>query len=1583
MMVRILVLLIAALLFPAAGNDLLGGAGRFAALPDGALPAEWSFPEKAVWRPTSADTAVIRDGALLLVNTHPRKGMTLCRTAPLAGESDLLVRAEVGTEALEPGREPWQTARILLDFLDASGKVMPGYRSINLKGDERRFKTVERLVAVPAGAKQLRLSTGFWGGCGRLLIRSLEVLDVSPRRDWAEEAGRVAAPSELTACRSALTLNGIWRIQPVLAGRDAVGEGFLRVPGLWSNTHSWLRPALEGLLGVEPGANWTQKDLREASLVRYRKRIPVPASWKGRRIRLTLDRVSTDAEIRVNGRRAGTASWPGGVVDLTGFLTPGGTAEMEIRVLAAPDREFVEDFTFYDARREKSRVYSRGLAGTVELLALPTEPLLEGVFIQTSVRRRELALDIDLTPVAAGDEARFRFLIRKTGSGRVVKEFRRSAALPPGARLVRFTEPWPDPELWDLRQPNLYTLEVQMEQGGRRDALRERFGFREFRVEGRQLLLNEKPFRMRPVSPEETRTGGAAAVVKKVIGDLFKANFNILELTPHDLSVRGTMLFRPEWCDAADEAGMPLILPVMGFNTLIPWGAFATPETLGEWEKRVVPDWKRFRNHPSAVMLIAGHNRFPTLIDQNPLALGNGAAMLRHATKAYRKLAASGEALMAVLRRIDPTRPAISHHAGAVGDLHTVNMYLNFIPLQEREEYLFEWAKSGDRPFFAVEFGFPITYSLMRGRSCGPGQVAMTEPQLTEYCAIYLGDRVYRQELPEYRRAVKSRHRGNGRYESFHGLEIMGFNPVYQQLLELFVPNTLKSWRAWGMTGGVLPWESASGWTSRLETGFELLPQQRDDGKTPAVSRVPKRFYRQFDPAYLTPAGRRLVAANAPALAWLGGSADNFTRKDHHYYGGETLSKQVIAVNDLRSGAATALTCRILFGGKELKTFSQAGEVPAGSNRFFPVEVKLPEVEEVTSGVVELSGVFGGVPQSDRFEFQVFPRIARRDRGEVAVFDSDGMTRRALEEFGFRVMEYRSGAVPGKVLVIGEKMAADPALPWREAERFTQAGGRVVLLVADPAVWRDRFGLRVSRQVSRLAFPVPTQRNHPVLAGLGEAELRHWRGSSLQTARYAGLDPDRQLSAYPMYGWHVGNTGAVSAGMLEKPHNTGWTPLLEGEFDLAYSPLLEFAAGQGRVMLCTLDLLNRTERDPVADLLLLRLVEYAKAVAASRPRPVFYIGRDDAPAVRQLKRMRLEFSVASRLPASPALAIVGSEAKVGEAEVERFAREGGRVLLLERPAGTFAGLHFAPQVFGRIAGVGTSEAWRGISLSDLHLKTDFTGIGVTPSPAGGLVGERRIGSGVILAMQLLPESLNAEKFDYYKFTRRRLTRLLAQLVANQGGAFAFDRRIFEPRRTAVPLEKLVLPRRWRAEFERRVPSGNDSENRPQDTGNAGIANNWHSPAFDDSAWRELEAGDSFQSQGEYWQNANGVVWYRTRVTIPEGWRGRELMLNLGIVDDMDHTYFNGVEIGRTGMETPHCYNVRRSYRIPPETIRYGEANQIAVRVFDNFGNGGLLTPPDWITIAPPEKHGGEYDCYVNDFDPDWAYGDDPARYFRW
>ncbi len=112
---------------------------------------------------------------------------------------------------------------------------------------------------------------------------------------------------------------------------------------------------------------------------------------------------------------------------------------------------------------------------------------------------------------------------------------------------------------------------------------------------------------------------------------------------------------------------------------------------------------------------------------------------------------------------------------------------------------------------------------------------------------------------------------------------------------------------------------------------------------------------------------------------------------------------------------------------------------------------------------------------------------------------------------------------------------------------------------------------------------------------------------------------------------------------------------------------------------------------------------------------------------------------------------------------------------------------------------------------------------------------------------------------------------------------------------------------------------------------------------------------------------DGVAWYYATVEVPEDWAGRELTLNLGAIDDFDITYVNGVEVGRTGVETSQWWQQPRRYTVPAELANAGETT-IAVRVFDRYADGGLAGPAEAMKLFPS----GDDDAEAIDLSKWWA-----------
>ena len=127
------------------------------------------------------------------------------------------------------------------------------------------------------------------------------------------------------------------------------------------------------------------------------------------------------------------------------------------------------------------------------------------------------------------------------------------------------------------------------------------------------------------------------------------------------------------------------------------------------------------------------------------------------------------------------------------------------------------------------------------------------------------------------------------------------------------------------------------------------------------------------------------------------------------------------------------------------------------------------------------------------------------------------------------------------------------------------------------------------------------------------------------------------------------------------------------------------------------------------------------------------------------------------------------------------------------------------------------------------------------------------------------------------------------------------------------------------------------------------------PEFDCSKWKKMKLPGAWEIHGLH---IDGVVWFRRSVVLPFDWEGKELLLSLGAIDDRDKTFWNGVKVGETGMETPRCWAAPRRYHVPGKLV-IGGRNIFSVRVFDGAGGGGFTGSPKDLFVARADGVGGE------------------------
>lgn len=142
------------------------------------------------------------------------------------------------------------------------------------------------------------------------------------------------------------------------------------------------------------------------------------------------------------------------------------------------------------------------------------------------------------------------------------------------------------------------------------------------------------------------------------------------------------------------------------------------------------------------------------------------------------------------------------------------------------------------------------------------------------------------------------------------------------------------------------------------------------------------------------------------------------------------------------------------------------------------------------------------------------------------------------------------------------------------------------------------------------------------------------------------------------------------------------------------------------------------------------------------------------------------------------------------------------------------------------------------------------------------------------------------------------------------------------------------------------------------------------PEFDDSNWHYKKLPGRFDDIPE--GKIDGAIWFRKTIYIDD--ISTDYTLNLGAIDDMDVTYFNGHYVG--GFMANGQSGTQRKYNIPKSILINGK-NTIAIRALDIGGPGSfsgnlflnnekgnkLLLNGNWKYRLIAEMHQGKFYVY--------------------
>jgi hypothetical protein len=248
----------------------------------------------------------------------------------------------------------------------------------------------------------------------------------------------------------------------------------------------------------------------------YRRRFEVPASFRGRRIKLVFDGVYSGAEVWLNGERIGAHE--GGFspfeLDVTGAAHVGAENFLAVLVRENTLSSHLDHMSYY------ANFPLTGIFRPVRLFSVP-ETHIRRFHVQTAFDAgyRDATLTLDLSVEnESGREisgAPLVFSLQDPQGHPVsLANDQLDIQLAPWARLEKRLEfHLASPQHWDAEHPRLYTLSAKLTGvPGAGEVVSRRVGFRQIEVRGTQLLINGFPVKLRGANHYESDplTGRAA-----------------------------------------------------------------------------------------------------------------------------------------------------------------------------------------------------------------------------------------------------------------------------------------------------------------------------------------------------------------------------------------------------------------------------------------------------------------------------------------------------------------------------------------------------------------------------------------------------------------------------------------------------------------------------------------------------------------------------------------------------------------------------------------------------------------------------------------------------------------------------------------------------------------------------------------------------------------------------------------------------------------------------------------------------------------------------------------------------------------
>lgn len=968
------------------------------------------------------------------------------------------------------------------------------------------------------------------------------------------------------------TLNGIWDFaaQTEYVRPTAYPER-IYVPSFWNHPETFGYPEAWRTLP----AGW------------FRRTVAIPAEWRHDRIALRFEGIYMTGQVFLNGQHVAN-TWDAlnpVTLEVTPWVRWGETNEIVVGVreaIAESDELLLPfDPTRVGAmfqpggtRTAKARALvpygsqatgeyrQNGLARDVWLIR-SAAVYVENVAVRTSVREHELVVDYDVRNATA-QTCRVLLAAQVTARDQEhpLLKLPRSPNLEiaPGALLtITLRKTWRDAELWDPDHPNLYDLQTTLTDatGALSERSRQRFGFRETWAQGRDLFLNGNKLVLRA---DSLMVHGSTqfyedSAFRELCRLYRRMNVNAVRFHCHCNTLR--ML------EICDEEGL-MVIAESGLHGSCGDQALDDPRFWENAATHLRTQVRTERNHPCIVGWSVENEIGGFLQQTQPVA--------------WEKLSA----LTRVVKTHDPTRLAW-HEGFAYGfmDAHRGTPVENDLLALHYPVGPEAWAL-----YYNVPESTYWAERLLRqpdgfgGLPVGIGEYAMAPPTVgweTDgtchqplHQAPWLGERPttwpsgalrWHWDLHWYALAFSLR--GNRAAGTAY---ISPFTIVQHYLQQ---------------SGGAYPDLHAENRTVDWETPGIKLPVLHP-GRQPLLDLSGARPPYQWLPM-IAP----VAQAYHPLLV--------FPRQHNlRFWSGTRLRQDLVVFNDLYRPSRLQLDVEVQDDtGAVLDQQRLRPRLPPGEHRDLAVALRLPEVEQRTAIRLHIRHASSQGPVfEDTLAATVFPPIPVP---EFVLVDPSGSTAQRFTEAGLRftvpaaVTDLHGAGTP---VVLAEGCLPSLTAADLEALRQCLEHGRTVVCLAQTdadayaAAWGAWATLeppppRWPYQPERGPIPTtvahPTGGGDPVTTGLTPEDLRFW--AAQHAVAVYGLCPSAAPSA------------AATLVLCNRPRAADTRALL-----------MRVQQGSGTLFLCQLLLADNLRDEPIARLLLARLLSAAATAAEPTPK---------------------------------------------------------------------------------------------------------------------------------------------------------------------------------------------------------------------------------------------------------------------------------------------------------------------------------------------------------------------------------------------